>query len=300
MSEHEPEAVALAAAGSFGCRQKIRHRIPVVLCAYGIVTVSHVVEEAQVFVDEVFFLHQVHGVFSLVIPVECAVAESHPETGFGHHFRKPGEMLRDVEESGSCPEEVTVEILSFSQSDPGVVKERIELLAGAEGFFLGRTCFFLRFFLDGMQLDGLLHLFDGALEVAGGLRQFLVGACGGGVYHHCPGVVILIGTFHFLELFVVMGLAVVIDVVARGERLPVARGRSVAFHSACRQQQAEKHRCKKQRIKAPFPHIIKTRENRRYYSYFCQNLNLNNIGNNSCITYNIKIRKAVRAFLIFP
>ena len=46
-------------------------------------------------------------------------------------------MLGDVKESRSCAEEVAAEILGFTESQPGIVEERVEFLASAEFLLLG-------------------------------------------------------------------------------------------------------------------------------------------------------------------
>ena len=141
-----------------------------------IVAVGQIVELAQVFIGEVFLLHEVHGVFGLIVPAEGAIAQGHPEAGFGHGVGKPLEMLGDIEESRGRAEEIAVVILRLSHRQPGVVEERIELVAGAELLILGRRPLLFGLHLDRMELDRLLHLLDRALEIARGLRALLVGA----------------------------------------------------------------------------------------------------------------------------
>ena len=89
-------------------------------------------------------------------------------------------------------------------------------------------------------MDGLLHLLDGALEVAGGLWPILIGSRLGGMDQHAARVVILIGGLHGLELLVVVGLGVEVDVIARVEGMPLTGGRSVLLRAACSDEQAER------------------------------------------------------------
>ena len=91
-----------------------------------------------------------------------------------------------------------------------------------------------------MELDCLLHLLDGALEIPLGLRTFLVGARLGWVSEEKTGIIILILRLHLLELLVVMLLAVIINVVTGGESLPVARHRGILLCAACSVKNAAK------------------------------------------------------------
>ncbi len=160
-------------------------------------------------------------------------------------------MARDVVERRRRPGEVAVEELRASHRQPGVVQERVELLARAESLLLWRVVLFLGLLLDAVELDRLLHLLDGALEVARRLWQLLVGACLGGMRQHGPGVVVLIVQLHLLELFLVMLFAVVVDVVAGGEGLPVARQGRVLLRGARAQQGDCRHGEHSRRAAAP-------------------------------------------------
>ena len=107
-------------------------------------------------------------------------------------------------------------------------------------------------------MDGFLHLLDGALEVAGGLRAVLVGPCLGGMDQHAARIVILIGGLHSFELLVIMGLAIEIDIIACVEGMPLTRGRSVLLRAASSDEQAER---RKEEAKCHFSmvaHNIKT------------------------------------------
>ena len=107
-------------------------------------------------------------------------------------------------------------------------------------------------------MDGFLHLLDGALEVAGGLRAVLVGSCLGGMDQHAARIVILIGGLHSLELLVIMGLAIEIDIIASVEGMPLTRGRSILLRTASSDEQAER---RKEEAKCHFSkvaHNIKT------------------------------------------
>ena len=163
-------------------------------------------------------------VFGLVEPVHRQVGTHLPQLGLVHHFGQPLEVTGNVEERGSGTQEVAVEVLRAAHHQPGVVQEGVELFAGAEGLVLGRGGAFLGLLGYGVQLDGLLHLLYGALEVSGGLGHLGVGQCLGRVHQHTPGVVVLVLLLHLLELLIVVFGAVVVHIVAGGELLPATRG----------------------------------------------------------------------------
>ena len=74
-------------------------------------------------------------------------------------------MASDIVKSGSRTEEIALHIFRFGEQEPSIVNERVILIA-FEPFFLffGAFAGFTgRFFLDGVQSDGFLHLFDGAV-----------------------------------------------------------------------------------------------------------------------------------------
>ena len=216
---------------------QIRHGLLPVLGADIIVGPGQIIEHTQGLVGQILLLDGMQGVLGLVIPAKRAVTQGHPEARLGHSGRKPLEMLVDVIESSGGSEEITVHVLGFAHHHPGIVQEGVELVASPESLLLGRAALLGGLLLDGVQLYGLLHLLDGALEIACRLGLFLVGAGLGGMYQYATRIIVLVLALHLLELLVVMGFAVVIDVVARSERLPVARHGSILARTASRQNQ---------------------------------------------------------------
>ncbi len=168
-------------------------------------------------------------------------------------------MLRDIEESGGRPREIAVEILRLAHGKPRIVEKRIELVAGAERLFLVGRSLFGRFFLYGMQLDRLLHLLDGPLEVARRLRTLLVGSRLGRMDEHCACIVILIPRLHSLKLLVIMRLSVEIDIITSVESVPLARQRRVLLRAAGGEHKRDRHEHQKlQQIFCKNRHRIKT------------------------------------------
>ncbi len=184
------------------------------------------------------------GVLRLIIPVECTVREGLPYTRLGDNLGEPCEMLRDIEESRGGSEEITVVVLTLAQCQPCVMEERVELVAGAESLLLCRPVLARRFLLDGVKLDGLLHLLDGAREIARGLRHLLIGTRLGGMGQEHPRVVVGVILLHVAQLLHEVLVTVVIDVIAGGERLPVARRGGILLGAAPGQEQRHhRHYC---------------------------------------------------------
>lgn len=73
-----------------------------------------------------------------------------------------------------------------------------------------------------MELDRLLHLLYGAVEITGRLRTFLVGLGLSGMYERDARVIVLILALHRLELLIEMSFSVEIYVVTGVESLPLA------------------------------------------------------------------------------
>ena len=116
------------------------------------------------------------------------------------------------------------------------MQKRIKLIAGAECLIFRRITASGRFFLNGMQLDSLLHFFDSAGEISGGLREFLVISGFSGMDEDETCIVVFIFPFHFFDLLPVMFGAVIVYVISCGECLPVAGGGGILFCSASRKE----------------------------------------------------------------
>ena len=109
-----------------------------------------------------------------------------------------------------------------------------------------------------MELDGLLHLLYGALEVAGGLWPILIGSRLGGMDQHATRVVILIGGLHGLKIIFVEWIANEVDVIALDESMPLTGGRSVLLRAACSDEQAERRNYKAKCHFSMIAHNFKT------------------------------------------
>lgn len=141
-------------------------------------------------------------------------------------------MLGNVEESSGGPEEIAVKILCSPHHEPCIVEKRVELIPSPESLFFGIARALAGLLGDGMELDRLLHFFNGALEIAGGLGELCVGPCLSGMYEQSAGKVVVISVLHCLQLLFIMFRAVEVDVVASCESLPIAREGSVFLGAA--------------------------------------------------------------------
>ena len=237
LSEEKPEAVFLASLCAPCGLGEIFRGLLVVVGVEQVVGLGEVVELAQGACGELGGLHEAEYVLGLVAPVHGAVAACLPEARLGDGPGEPLEMLGDVEEGGGGAEEVAVVKLRLAHGEPGVVEEGVELLAGPEVLLLLCALLLGGLLLDGVELDGLLHLLDGACEVAGGLWHQRVVLGLGGMHEQLAAVVVLIPLLHGAErLLVVLG-AVEVDVIARGECLPVAGDGSVFLGAASAEQE---------------------------------------------------------------
>ena len=156
-------------------------------------------------------------------PTQGTVTQGFAHLALLYQVMLPREVAGDVAEGGCGVQEVALHVLGFGHQVPCVVQVGVVLVSG-EPFLVFRVTAFtgLAFglFLDGVQRDGLLHLLDGAVKTAAGLRSLGVGSGFGRMHVQALGVVVLVIVHHLLHLLVVVGLAVEVDVVLGGERVP--------------------------------------------------------------------------------
>ena len=136
-AEHEAETIFLTAMGIFHSLPDVRHRLFFLLGTHIVVAPGEAIQVLEVLVQKIFLFDEVEGIFRFVVPVQGKVGECHAESGLGHYFRKPFEVLGDIEEGGGSTGEVTIVILRLAHCDPGVVEEGVELFAGAKCLLLG-------------------------------------------------------------------------------------------------------------------------------------------------------------------
>ena len=151
-------------------------------------------------------------------------------------------------ESGGRTQEVAFHVLGLGEPVPGIVQEGVVLVTLEPLLELGviaLACFLFGFLLDGVQGDGLLHLLDGAVEAAAALGRLGIGLRLGGVDEQALRVVVLVVVFKNLYLFVVVGLAVIINIIACGECLPETRAGSVLLGAAGLENHDGNNHCKR-------------------------------------------------------
>ena len=94
---------------------------------------------------------------------------------------------------------------------------------------------FLRLFLDGAELDRFLGFLDRAVEITRRLWRFFVGFCGSGMYEQQARIIVLILSLHLFEGFLVVSIAVEMDVIA-GDECLIVTGRCIVFLRRARLQ----------------------------------------------------------------
>ena len=153
-------------------------------------------------------------------PAHSAIAQGLTHLALLHQICLPGEVTCDIAEGGSGIQEVALHVLRLGEQVPGIVQIGVVLVTGEPFLVLRVTAlatFALGFLLDGVQCDGLFHLFDGAVKTAAGLRSLRVGTRLGRMHIQMLRVVVLIGVHHRFQLLVIVGLAVKIDVIFGSE-----------------------------------------------------------------------------------
>ena len=244
LSQEEIQAGALAALGTLHSLAQIGNGLLILRGLDVVVGHGQIGERTHALVLNLVDVHMHQHVVGLGGPPHGAVTQSLPHLCLQHEVGLPHEVARDVAEGGGGVQEVALHVLRLSHGEPRVVDKRVVLGAAQPLLVLGVVALAglaLGFLLDAVQGDGLLHLLDGAVETAAGLRSLGVGARLGGMDEHVLRVVVLVGVKHLGELLVVVRATVVVNVVARGEPLPEPRHGRVVLGATSLQHQQHGH-----------------------------------------------------------
>ena len=187
LSQQEIQAHFLPAFGSLHGLCQIGDGLLVAVALDIIVGPGQVSQRADTLVGDFVDMDMSQHVVGLGGPPHGAVAQRFPNLRLLHQVGLPQEVARDIAECGSGVQEIALHVLGLGQREPGIVQEGVVLVA-FHPFAVFRVAAFARFFLgfllDGVQGDGLLHLFDGAVEAARGLWRLGVVAGFGRVDEH--------------------------------------------------------------------------------------------------------------------
>ena len=168
LPEQEAHTCFLHTSGGIYCLRQIGNGILSAVSLNEIVGIRHIVHSTQFLGSQFFGFQPGSHILRLVCPTQGTIGAQLPDFRLGHQFGQPVEIAFHIAECGSGSEKIAVQILGFAHQPPGIVEKWI-IFAAFQIFAVFRVthlaAVLFRLLLNGMQGNGLLHLFQCAVKI---------------------------------------------------------------------------------------------------------------------------------------